>query len=86
MVFRIADNGNPPAAGDYYIPFRHTLRGIVSSFRMNVRTQQANKLGDVWRVENGNGVHVTEGCKKLRPFIARNAWPAFSLKNAGAGI
>lgn len=86
MVLRVADNRNASAVGDDYIPFRHTLRGIVSSFRMNVRTQQANKLSDIGRVENGNCVHITERCKKLRPFIARNAWPTVPLKSTGAGV
>jgi hypothetical protein len=86
MVFGITHDGNTPAAGKHYIAFRHTLRGIVSAFGVNVRTQQTNQFGDIGRVKDGNRIHVTERCQNLRTFVARDTWPAFSLERARAGV
>jgi hypothetical protein len=86
VVFGIAHDGNTPAAGKHYIAFRHTLRGIVSAFGVNVRTQQANQFGDIGRVKDDNRIHVTERRQKLGTFIAWHAWPAFSLERARAGV
>jgi len=86
VVFRIAYNGNPPATGNYYIPFRHILRGIVCAFGVNVRPQQAYKLGDIRGVKDRNRINVTERRQNFRALIARNARPAFTLESPGACV
>lgn len=86
MVFRVAHDGNAASAGNYYIAFRHAVRGIVSPFGVNVRTQQAYKLCDIGRIKDRDGIYVTQRRQYLRTFLARNAWPTLSFESASAGI
>lgn len=86
MVFWIAHNGDPPAAGNHHIAFRHILLGIVSAFGVNVRTQQAYKLGDIRRIKERDCINVTERRQNLCTFVARDTWPAFAFERARACI
>lgn len=86
MVFGIAYNGNSPAAGNHNIALRHALRRIVSAFGMNVRPQQANKIGHIRRVKNGDCVNIAQRRQKLSAFLARDARPAFPFESARTRI
>lgn len=86
MVFRIAYNGNATAASNHYVTLRHAFRGIVCSFGVNVRTQQAYKFGYIGRVKDGHCINITECCQNFRTFLARNAWPAFAFECTCAGV
>lgn len=86
VVFRIAYNGDSPAAGNHYISFRHILLSIVSAFGMNIRPQQANKTGHIRRIKNSDCVNVAERRQKLSAFLAWDARPAFPFESARARI
>jgi len=53
---------------------------------VNVRPQQAYKLGDVQGIKDRNRINVTERRQNFRALIARNARPAFTLESPGACI
>jgi hypothetical protein len=80
MVFWIAHNGDTSAAGNHHITFWHIFLGIVSALGMNVRAQQAYKLGNIRRVKDRDGINITERRQDFRAFIARHARPAFALE------
>jgi hypothetical protein len=86
VVFRIAHNGNPPATGNYYLAFGNIFLGIVGAFGVNVRPQQAYKLGDIRGVKDRNRINVTERRQNFRTLIARNARPAFAFESPGACV
>ncbi len=86
MVFWIAHDGDTSAAGNHYIAFRHILLGIVSAFGVNIRTQQAYKLGDIQRIKERDRINVTERRQNFRTFIAGNARATFAFEGSCARI
>lgn len=86
MVFRIADNRHAAAACNHHVALRHALRGVVSPFGMNVRTQQTDKTGDIGRIEDRHRVNICHGRKDLRALAFRHTRAAFALECARAGI
>jgi len=80
MVFWITHNGDTATAGNHHIAFGHILLGIVSAFGMNVRAQQADKLGDIRSIKDRNGINVTERRQNFGAFITRYPRPTFALE------
>lgn len=86
MVFRIADNRNPAAAGNHHVTLRHALSRIVSALGMNVRTQQTYKTGDIGRIEDRHCVNVRHRRQNFCALAFRHARTAFTLERARAGV
>ena len=69
VILGITHDFYPAATLRDRIPLRHGVGGVVSSFRVNVRTNFADQCTHVALRENDDSVHVSQCRENLRAFF-----------------
>ena len=86
MVFRIAHNFHPAAAGLHNIAFRNGFGRVIGAFRVNVGPDQADQLANVRRIEDEHRVNVLERRQNFCALAFRDARTPVALERARTGV
>src|ERR1700741_3021266 len=81
MIFRIADDSALPAVGSYHVTLRHSFRGVIRSFRMNIRLECEQELFDCRLLEDSHVINRLESRHDFGTLYRRQDWSTGAFLN-----
>ena len=86
MIFRIADDGHAPAAGDDYVSLRHTLCGVIRAFGVDVGAQNTDQIAYVESIKDDDHIYVSQSGQDFSAFMIGDARPSRTLQRTHTGV